>query len=156
MGNVPIKEFVMILQECVNVTRVLKGVHAKVIICFCCLPCKFWIIKYDSQIGLALVETYHAVEMDNVTWQWGCAIAMLDIKDWIAQVGFDWFAFIGQKQGMQIAKPNLITILVWLGILIDTNMLIFVHWCNLHCINPFASVCASEQDTSSACYCGLF
>ena len=95
MGNVPIKEFVMILQERVNVTRVLKGVHAKVMICFCWLPYKFWIIKYVSQIGPALVETYHAVEMDNVTWQRGCAVAMLDIKDLIAQVGFVWFAFIG-------------------------------------------------------------
>jgi hypothetical protein len=41
MGNVPIKEYVMILQERVNVKRVLKGVHAKVMICFCWLPYKF-------------------------------------------------------------------------------------------------------------------
>ena len=150
MGNVPIKEFVMILQECVNVTRVLKGVHAKVIICFCCLPCKFWIIKYDSQIGLALVETYHAVEMDNVTWQWGCAVAMLDIKDWIAQVGFDWFAFIGQKQGMQspTSSQSLFSLaFIWYKHVNDLLML-----SNLNCVIIFACFCASEKD----CYCGLF
>ena len=75
MGNVPIKGFVMILLERVSVMRILKGVHAKVMGCFCWLPCKFCIIKYVSQIGPALVETYRAVEVDNVTQQRGCAVA---------------------------------------------------------------------------------
>ena len=154
MGNVPIKEFVMTLQEYVNVMRVLKGVHAKVMICFCWLLDKFWIIKYVSQIGPALVETYHALEMDNVTWLRGCAAVMLDIKDWIAQVGFDWFAFIGQKQGMQ--SPTSLQSwfslsFIWYKYVNDLFCCLF----NLNCIIIFSCFCAFEKDTSSACYCQL-
>ena len=88
MGNVQIKEFVMILLERVSVMRDLKGVHAKVTVCFCWMPYQFCIIKYLSQIGPALVETYLVTAMESVTQQRGCVAAMWVIKDWIALVRF--------------------------------------------------------------------